>query len=78
MGTDWSTIWSTVADQKDLVYPFEDTFSPRLVWVILKEIDFRPKAGVRKLELDDNPDLTGNRTASFNPAHPFPFLLPAD
>ncbi|MEY3660707.1 MAG: hypothetical protein RLZZ169_1533 [Pseudomonadota bacterium] len=74
VGTDWSTIWRTVSDQKNLVYYFEDTFSPSLVWVKLKEIDFSPKAGVRKLALVGNPDLAGDQTANFKPAKPFPFL----
>lgn len=74
VGTDWSTIWRTVSDQKNLVYYFEDTFSPSLVWVKLKEIDFTPKAGVRKLALAGNPDLAGDQTANFKPAKPFPFL----
>ena len=36
-----STIWRTVADQKNKVYYFENTASPSLVWVKLGRIDFR-------------------------------------
>ncbi len=71
-----STIWRTVADQKNRVYFFEDTFSPSIVWVRLKQIDFTPESGVRKLTLHGNPDLGGDQTANFQPAEPFTFLAP--
>ena len=51
-----STIWRTVADQKNKVYFFEDTFSPSLVWVKLNQIDFKAGSGVRKLTLHGNPN----------------------
>ena len=71
-----STIWRTVADQKNLVYFFEDTASPSLVWVDLKQIDFEPSTGVRKLQLHGNPGLGGNQTDSFKASAPFVFLAP--
>lgn len=40
-----STIWRTVADQKNKVYIFEDTLSPGLIWVRLNQIDFNPGSG---------------------------------
>jgi len=71
-----STIWRTVADQKNGVYFFEDTFSPSLVWVRLSQIDFKPGSGARKLTLHGNPDLSGDQTANFKKAEPFKFLAP--
>ncbi|MEI8186910.1 MAG: linear amide C-N hydrolase [Chlorobiaceae bacterium] len=71
-----STIWRTVADQKNKVYFFEDTFSPGLVWVRLKQIDFKAGSGIRKLTLDGNPDLGGDQTVNFKEAKPFLFLAP--
>lgn len=71
-----STIWRTVADQKNKVYFFEDTASPSLVWVILNQIDFKPDSGVRKLTLHGNPDLGGDQTANFKKAEAFKFLAP--
>ena len=68
------TIWLTVADQKNLVYYFQDTYSPSLRWVRLGDIDFSPQAGVRKLQLDGNPDVEGDKTAGFVKAQPFTFL----
>jgi choloylglycine hydrolase len=71
-----STIWRTVADQKNRVYFFEGTASPSLVWVQLNRIDFQPGSGVRKLTLHGNPDLGGDQTANFRKAEAFKFLAP--
>jgi penicillin V acylase-like amidase (Ntn superfamily) len=71
-----STIWRTVADQKNKVYFFEDTASPSLVWVQLNQIDFKPDSGIRKLTLHGNPDLGGNQTANFKKAEAFKFMAP--
>jgi len=71
-----STIWRTVADQKQRVYYFESTFSPSVVWVKFADLDFGPSSGVRKLQLDGEPDRAGNQTGGFRPAEPFQFLRP--
>jgi len=69
-----STIWRTVADQKQRVYYYESTFSPSVVWVKFADLDFGPESGVRKLQLDGDPDRAGNQTREFQPAVPFRFL----
>lgn len=71
-----STIWRTVADHKNLVYYFEDTSCPSLVWVSLADLDFTPDAGVRKLTLASDPNIAGNQTANFKPAKLFTYLAP--
>jgi len=71
-----STIWRTVADQKNKVYFFENTFSPSIIWVKLNKIDFKPGSGVRKITIDGKPDLGGNQTANLEKAQPFKFLAP--
>jgi penicillin V acylase-like amidase (Ntn superfamily) len=71
-----STIWRTVADQKNKIYFFEDTASPSLVWVKLNQIDFKPDSGVRKLTLHGNPDLGGDQTTHFKNAEAFRFVAP--
>ena len=71
-----SAIWRTVADQKNKVYYFEDTASPSLVWVRLNQIDFKLGAGVRKLTLHGNPNISGDQTANFKKTDPFVFLAP--
>lgn len=71
-----STIWRTVADQKNKVFYFENTASPSLVWVKLADVDFKEGSGTRKLTMVGNPDLGGNQTANFVKAEPFKFLSP--
>jgi penicillin V acylase-like amidase (Ntn superfamily) len=70
------TLWYAVADQKNLVYYFQDTNSPGIIWTDLKALDFSEGSGPRKLQLDGNPDLAGNQTANFQPAELFKFLSP--
>jgi len=72
-----STIWLTVADQKNRVYYYQDTNSPGAVWVKLDKIDFKDGTGVRKLTMAGKPDLGGDQTANFEKAEPFKFLAPA-
>ncbi|TVP99977.1 MAG: linear amide C-N hydrolase [Planctomycetaceae bacterium] len=71
-----STLWRTVADQKNRVYFFEDTASPSLLWVDLRKLDFAPEAGVRKLTLHGQGPIGGDQTGNFQPAEPFRFLAP--
>jgi len=71
-----STLWRTVADQKNRVYYFEDTASPSIVWVDLKRIDFAEGTGSRKLELQGQAVLGGDQTKGFEAAKPFVFLAP--
>ena len=72
------TLWLTVSDQKNKVYYFQDTNSPGIVWVRLQDLNFKEGSGVRKLQLDGNPDLAGDQTKSFKPAAPFKFMAPHD
>jgi penicillin V acylase-like amidase (Ntn superfamily) len=71
-----STIWRTVADQKNKVFYYEDTASPSLLWVKLADIDFKEGSGTRKLTMVDKPELAGNQTANFVKAEAFKFLAP--
>lgn len=71
-----STIWRTVADQKNKVYYYEDTARPSILWVKLGRIDFGPSSGVRKLTLHEGGDVGGDQSASFEDAEPFTFLAP--
>lgn len=71
-----TTLWRTVADQKNRVYYFESTSSPSVLWVELADINFNYGSGTRKLLMDGNPDIGGNQTANFKKAEPFKFLAP--
>lgn len=48
----------------NLVYFFELTTSPNVIWVNAKKLDFRPGAPVLTLQ-PDNLDLSGNVTTKF-------------
>jgi penicillin V acylase-like amidase (Ntn superfamily) len=73
-----ATLWTTVADQKNRVYYYQDTLSPSLLFVNLADIDFSPQAGTRTLTMHGEPNLGGNQTPNFKPAKPFKFLVPHD
>jgi choloylglycine hydrolase len=70
------TLWLTIYDQKNMVAYFQDTRGPGTVWVNFAGLDFSEGSGPKKLQLDGNPDLSGDQTASFAPAEPFRFLSP--
>lgn len=71
-----STRWRTVVDHARKLYFFESALTPNTFWVDLKQVDFSLAGGVRKLDLgkDQTRIYSGNATARFVPASPFPFL----
>ena len=71
-----STLWRTVADQKNRVYYFEDTANTGILWVDLLNLDFQAGSKTRKLTLVDRPERTGDQTTNFEQAAPFQFLSP--
>lgn len=68
-----STRWRGVADQKNLIYYFESTMAPNVFWVDLKKIDFGQGSPVRKLDVGNSPEYTGETSALFRPTAPFEF-----
>ncbi len=69
-----STTWRTIADPAEGRYFYESVFNPSLFWVDIAELDLTEGAPSQKLELGDKPILSGESSASFEPADPFPFL----
>jgi len=69
-----STRWRTVADQKNLVYYFENVLNPNVVWVDFSKIDFSENGKVRKLSLSNNENYAGESSASFKVTKPFEFM----
>lgn len=59
-----TTRWRTVADCTDLLYFFESTRSPNVVWARLGGIDFSP-GPERVLDLVAEPDRVGDVTEEF-------------
>lgn len=68
-----STRWRTVADQKNLVYYFENVLNPNVIWVEFSKIDFSEKGKVKKLSLENNENYSGESSMNFKVAQPFKF-----
>ncbi|MEJ2673358.1 MAG: linear amide C-N hydrolase [Deltaproteobacteria bacterium] len=68
-----STVWRTVADQKNLVYYFDSATSPNVFWVPLAELDLKAGAPVKKLTLTGGKVYAGDAASKFKPAQPFVF-----
>jgi len=69
-----STLWRTVADQKHLVYYFDSSTRPNVLWVDLAKLDFKEEAPILKLALENGDAPSGEASAAFKPAQPFKFL----
>lgn len=67
-----STIWRTVADQKNKRYFYESTRHPNVFWVDFSDMDFTKET--KKLTLTDNTVFAGNVAEKFVPAEPFSFV----
>ena len=70
-----STRWRTVADQKNKVYYFDNVLTPNLFWLDLKEIDFSPKAKIKKLSLTHGETYAGNAVKDLKDSKSFVFLF---
>ena len=70
-----STLWRTVADQKDLVYFFDSATSPNAFWVDFKDLDFKEGAPVKKLTMAGGKVYAGNVAAQLEPAQAYKFLV---
>ncbi|WP_345973089.1 linear amide C-N hydrolase [Sulfurimonas diazotrophicus] len=68
-----NTRWRAVADQKRLVYYFENVLTPNVVWVDLKKADLSPGAPVKKLTLDHGEVYAGEANKFFKTSEPFEF-----
>ena len=68
-----STRWRVVADQKRLVYYFENVLTPNVLWVDLKQVNFSAGEPVRKLALDAGQVYAGNALEKFVESDPFEF-----
>ncbi|HEY9214189.1 MAG TPA: linear amide C-N hydrolase [Ancylobacter sp.] len=69
-----STIWRTVADQKNRVYYFDSATRPNTFWVDLAKVDLKAGAPVRKLTIAQGEVFSGEVSADFKDAAPFAFL----
>ena len=72
------TRWRSVADLTNRVYYFESEVSPAVIWVRLDRLKLDAGSPVLKLNLANDPDLTGEASAGFKKAEPLKFVLPGD
>ena len=70
-----STRWRSVCDQKNKVYYFDNVLTPNLFWLDLKEIDFSPKAKIKKLSLTHGEIYAGNAVKDLKDSKSFVFLF---
>ena len=68
-----STRWRVVADQKRLVYYFENVLTPNVLWVDLRQANFSAGQPVRQLALDAGQVYAGNALEYFTETEPFEF-----
>lgn len=69
-----STIWRTVADQKNLIYYFDSATRPDTFWVDLHKLDLKPGAPVMKLTLANGQVYSGETSAQFVATPSFKFM----
>lgn len=69
-----STIWRTVADQKNLIYYFDSATRPDTFWVDLHKLNLKPGAPVLKLTIDKGQVFSGETSGQFVPTPSFTFM----
>ncbi|WP_084742738.1 linear amide C-N hydrolase [Yersinia aldovae] len=73
-----STIWRTVADQKNLMYYFDSATRPNTFWVDLKKLNLAIGAEVKKLTIEHGEIFTGEVSADFKNSNHLNFYLLSD
>lgn len=68
-----NTRWRVVADQKNLIYYFENVLTPNTLWVDFRKLDFSAGTAVKKLSLDQGEIYAGESSAFFKDAKAFTF-----
>lgn len=68
-----STIWRTVSDSTNRVVIFDSAMTPATFWVRLDELDLKPGAPVKKLQLAGGKTYSGNAAGHFVDADLFTF-----
>lgn len=69
-----STLWRTVADQKNLIYYFDSSTRPNAFWIDLHKLNFKEDAPTLKLDMAQGQIYSGEISASLKPAEAFKFL----
>ena len=66
-------VWRTVSDSTNRVVIFDSAMTPATFWVRLDDLDMRPGAPVKKLELAGGKTYSGNAVDKFVNAELFTF-----
>ena len=69
-----STIWRTVAEQKNRVYFFDSSTSPNTFWVPLADLDLAEGAPVKMLDITGGRVFSGNGADKYVETKPFTFM----
>lgn len=69
-----STIWRTIADQKNRIYYFDSATRPNVIWVAFDKVDFSKGAPVKKLDLQSSQTYSGEMSSYFRESKPLQFL----
>jgi len=73
-----STLWRTIADQKNLTYYFDSAARPNTFWVSLEKLNFTSGAPIQRLVMNKGEIYAGEVSAQFKPSKPFAFFTPTD
>jgi penicillin V acylase-like amidase (Ntn superfamily) len=68
------TLWRTVADHEAKVYYFESVLSPTVLWIDLKNVNFKEGSGARTIAIEPESDLAGDISSKLERAAPFEWL----
>jgi penicillin V acylase-like amidase (Ntn superfamily) len=68
-----STIWRTVSDSTNRIVLFDSAMTPATFWVKLDDLDFKPGAPVKKLQLTGGKTYSGDAADKFVEAKLFNF-----
>ena len=60
-----STVWRTVSDSTNRIVMFDSAMTPATFWVRLDDLDLKPGAPVKRLELVGGKTYSGNATDKF-------------
>jgi penicillin V acylase-like amidase (Ntn superfamily) len=71
-----STIWRSVCDLSNLVYYYESSYSPNLIWTRLDGLRLGKGAPPTRLDLVQEQTYVGEVSDRFVPAEPFAFAMP--
>lgn len=59
------TLWRSISDTKALKYYFDSAVSPSIFWVDIKKLNLKDGASIKKLELPEYPNFSGEVSSKF-------------